>query len=113
VLSHYTVKNVVHGIAHITGGGLCENLDRIVPEGIQLTLDRNSWPMPPVFRWIQRLGEIDSAEMERVFNMGIGMALVVSPYYAESIRSQLASSGIESWVIGHAQPGPRGVAWQA
>ncbi len=111
VLNHYTVKNVVHGIAHITGGGLRENLERIVPEGIQIVLDRDSWPVPPVFPWLQRLGDIDQDEMERVFNMGIGMALVVSPYYAESIRGQLASHGVESWLIGRVEEGPRGVNW--
>lgn len=111
VLTHYTVKNVVHGIAHVTGGGLCENLDRIVPEGSRVVIDRASWTVPPVFRWIQRLGEIEQAEMDRVFNLGIGMALVVSPYYAESIRAQLAASGVESWLIGRVEEGPRGVVF--
>ena len=113
VLSYYTVKNVVHGIAHVTGGGLCENLERIVPEGSQVVIDRGSWPIPPVFSWIQRLGEVEQPEMDRVFNMGIGMALVVSSFYAESIRHQLAQSGVESWPIGRVQEGPRGVVWNA
>ncbi len=56
VLNYYRVKNVVHGIAHITGGGLHENLERILPEGIQVVIDRGSWPIPPVFTWLQRLG---------------------------------------------------------
>jgi phosphoribosylformylglycinamidine cyclo-ligase len=111
VLSYYTVKSVVHGIAHITGGGLIENLERIVPEGVQVVIDRGSWPVPPIFGWIQRLGEIDRSEMDRVFNMGIGMVLVVSPYYAESIRHQLAQNGVESWPVGRTQEGPRGVVW--
>ena len=111
VLSYYTVKSVVHGIAHITGGGLVENLERIVPEGVQVVIDRGSWPVPPIFAWIQRLGEIDRSEMDRVFNMGIGMVLVVSPYYAESIRHQLAQNGVESWPVGRTQEGPRGVVW--
>ena len=108
ILSHYKIKNVVHGIAHITGGGLCENLERIVPEGIRLRLSR-SWPVPPLFPWLQRLGEIEDAEMERVFNMGIGLALVVSPYYAESIQHQLADHGLQSWPIGVAAAGEHGV----
>jgi phosphoribosylformylglycinamidine cyclo-ligase len=111
VLAYYTVKNVVHGIAHITGGGLTENLARIVPEGSQVVIERGSWPVSPVFTWIQRLGEIDQAEMDRVFNMGIGMVLVVSPFYAESIRHQLAQSGVENWPIGRVQDGSRGVVW--
>ncbi len=111
VLSYYKVKKVVHGIAHVTGGGLHENLERILPEGIRATIDRGSWPVPAVFRWIERLGEIEPDEMDRVFNMGIGLVLVVSPHYAESIRSQLADAGHESWTIGRVAAGPRGVAW--
>ncbi len=111
VLAYYKVKNVVHGIAHITGGGLLENLVRIVPEGVQVVIRRESWPVPPVFAWLKRLGEIDQAEMEQVFNLGVGLVLVVSPYYAESIRHQLADQGIPSWVIGRTQPGPKSVVW--
>ena len=112
VLTHYRVKSVVHGIAHITGGGLLENLGRIVPEGIQVAVQRNSWPVPPVFDWLQRLGDVETSEMERVFNMGIGMVLVVSPFYAESIRHQLQRAGIDNWVIGAARQGPKGTVWQ-
>jgi hypothetical protein len=61
VLSYYTVKSVVHGIAHITGGGLAENLERILPAGAQAVLRRGSWPVPPVFAWLQRLGQVDSS----------------------------------------------------
>jgi phosphoribosylformylglycinamidine cyclo-ligase len=111
VLNYYRVKSVVHGVAHITGGGLRENLERILPEGARVVLDRGSWPTPPVFSWIERLGQIDPAEMEQVFNLGIGMALVVSPYYAESIRHQLADCGLTSWPIGRVEPGAREVAW--
>ncbi|REJ69918.1 MAG: phosphoribosylformylglycinamidine cyclo-ligase [Planctomycetota bacterium] len=111
ILNHYRVKNVVHGIAHITGGGLRENLERILPAQAAVTLERDSWEVPPVFPWLQELGEIEAEEMETVFNMGIGLALVVSPYYAESIRSQLADCGLTSWVIGSVAEGPRGVQW--
>ena len=96
LLAHYPVKNVVHGIAHITGGGLFENLERILPPNARVVIRRGSWPIPMSFRWLQRLGEIEDAEMERVFNMGIGLALVVSSYYAESVRQQLAANGLES-----------------
>ncbi|MBX7072745.1 MAG: phosphoribosylformylglycinamidine cyclo-ligase [Pirellulales bacterium] len=102
ILSHYRVKSVVHGVAHITGGGLRENLERIFPAGVQLQIDANSWQAPPIFNWLQRLGEVPDDEMARVFNMGIGLALVVSPFYADSIRSQLADLGLESWLIGRA-----------
>jgi len=100
VLRHYRVKQVVHGIAHITGGGLVENLARIVPAHVQIRLTRGSWTVPGVFPWVQRLGSIDAAEMERVFNMGIGMVMVVSPHFADSIQKQLADLGFENWAIG-------------
>ena len=111
VLTHYRVKNVVHGIAHITGGGLHENLARIVPEGVQVVIDRAGWPVPPIFTWLQRLGGVDQAEMDQVFNMGLGLVMVVSPFFADSIRHQLDRSGIKSWLIGRTQPGPQGVVW--
>lgn len=100
VLRHYKVKNVVHGVAHITGGGLRENLERIMPPGLRLEIDNQAWPIPPVFSWLQRLGEIEDDEMARVFNMGIGMVLVVSSYYAEAIQRLLSNAAVENWQIG-------------
>ena len=100
VLGHYRVKQVVHGIAHITGGGLVENLGRIVPDSVQVVLERGSWTVPAVFPWVQGLGTIAADEMERVFNMGIGMVLVVSPHFAESIQKQLADLGHDNFRIG-------------
>ncbi len=111
VLNYYRVKSVVHGIAHVTGGGLLENLARIVPEGVELAVRRGAWPAPPVFTWLERLGEVEPAEMERVFNMGLGLVLVVSPFYAESIRQQLHRAGTESWIIGAAREGPKKTVW--
>ena len=104
VLRHYKVKNVVHGIAHITGGGLRENLGRIVPPHLRAEIDDQSWPVPPVFSWLQRLGEIEDAEMARVFNMGIGLVLVVGSYYAEPIQRMLRTSGLENWQVGTIAP---------
>ncbi len=111
VLAHYKVKGVVHGIAHITGGGLFENLARVLPPGIDITIDRGSWPTPPVFPWLQQLAEVDDEEMRRVFNMGVGLVLVVSEYYADSIREQLAKIGLASWPIGRAVEGGQDVVW--
>ena len=111
IMTYYKVKGVVHGIAHVTGGGLCENLGRIVPENVRVVLSRDSWPVPPVFSWLQKLGQIDHQEMERVFNMGIGFVMVVSPYYAESIRHQLSRGGLKSWIIGRVVDGAGGVGW--
>src|SRR5690606_4182131 len=108
VLSHYKVKQVVHGIAHITGGGLEENTGRILPPGLALSLDEGSWPVPPVFDWLQRLGEVEPAEMARVFNRGIGLVMVVSPHFATSIMSQLADLGLERWPIGRVVKAEKG-----
>jgi phosphoribosylformylglycinamidine cyclo-ligase len=111
VLTHYKVKGVVHGIAHITGGGLHENLARILPAGVGVTIDHGSWPVAPVFTWLQQLGDVEEEEMYRVFNMGVGLVLVVSPYYAESIQQRLATCGLESWLIGRAIEGEPEVRW--
>jgi phosphoribosylformylglycinamidine cyclo-ligase len=111
VLSKYTVKHVVHAIAHITGGGLHENLGRVIGPGRRAVIRRDTWPVPKVFTWLQRLGEVEPDEMDRVFNMGIGMALVVSPYYAASIRHQLEECGYENWQIGHIIAGDGDVVW--
>jgi phosphoribosylformylglycinamidine cyclo-ligase len=111
VLSYYKVKSVVHGIAHITGGGIFENLDRILPAEVGVTIDHGSWPVLPVFGWLQKLGDVEDEEMYRVFNMGIGLTLVASPYYAESIQQQLTKSGLESWLIGRVTEGNQTVAW--
>ena len=92
----------VHGIAHITGGGLVENLARIVPPAVQVRLERGSWTVPPVFAWVQGLGGIAADEMDRVFNMGVGMVLVVAPEVAGDVRRELADLGFDAWEIGTA-----------
>jgi phosphoribosylformylglycinamidine cyclo-ligase len=100
VLKHYRRKTVVRGMAHITGGGLAENIERILPENCSVQIKQGSWDVPPVFDWLQKLGNIDPDEMDRVFNMGIGFALIVNPFYAESIQRQLANQDVVSWIIG-------------
>ena len=111
ILKHYTVKNVVHGIAHVTGGGIQENLERVIPEGVHAELARNSWEIPPVFKWIQQLGDVDNEEMDRVFNLGIGLVLVVSNYYADNIQRILRREGLESWKLGEIKSGGSGARW--
>ena len=103
VLRRAIGTQAVHGIAHITGGGLVENLSRVVPEHVQIVLERGSWQVPGVFPWVQRLGGIAVDEMERVFNMGVGMVLVVTPNAAEGIQRQLADLGFENWQLGTVQ----------
>lgn len=105
VLSHYKVKNVVHGIGHITGGGLLENTERILPNNVDLLFQRGTWEVPAVFHWIAKLGQIEQNEMDHVFNMGIGLALIVSPYYAANIKAIVESQGYQCWNIGTAISG--------
>ncbi len=105
VLQHYKVKNVVHGIAHITGGGVAENIERILPPGIEVQIDAAAWRRNPVFDWIRELGSVAIDEMFRVFNMGLGLALIVSPYYAENIARMLNEVGYETWNIGSVTTG--------
>jgi phosphoribosylformylglycinamidine cyclo-ligase len=105
VLGKYRVKNVVHGIGHITGGGLLENTERILPSHVDLVYERGTWNVPPVFPWLQRLGQIEQHEMEHVFNMGLGLVFIVSPYYADSIQALVQSMGHSCTVIGQAVSG--------
>jgi phosphoribosylformylglycinamidine cyclo-ligase len=111
ILKHYPVKRkgVIHGLANITGGGLPDNLARILPPGRRAFLKKNSWPIPPVFSWLQKLGNIADTEMFRVFNMGIGFAVVAAPFFAESIIHQLEKEGVAGRVIGEIKEGEVGV----
>ncbi len=105
VLSRYKVKNVVHGIGHITGGGLLENTERILPPHVDLVFDRGTWQVPPVFPWLAKLGQIEPSEMEHVFNMGLGLVFIVSEHFADSIQNQIRSAGYECSVVGRAENG--------
>jgi phosphoribosylformylglycinamidine cyclo-ligase len=106
ILRHYPVKKgVVRGLAHITGGGIRDNVPRILPPGRKAVIHRGSWPVLPVFSWLQGLGNIDLTEMEHVFNQGIGFVMVVSRYFAESIQRQLEEDRVKSYVIGEIQAG--------
>jgi phosphoribosylformylglycinamidine cyclo-ligase len=108
----YRVKRIVHGIAHITGGGLIDNPPRILPEGCGIRLRRGSWTVPPVFSWLQNLGSVETAEMDRVFNMGIGLVLIVAEYFAESIVRRITHrTKIPAWIIGDVVAGERTVTW--
>ena len=108
-LHYYRVKRVIGGIAHITGGGLPGNLRRVLPPGCAGRIKRGSWPVPPIFGLVQRVGGVDEEEMYRVFNMGIGMVLVVAPYYGEAVCRRLERAGETPYVIGRVVRGNRGV----
>jgi phosphoribosylformylglycinamidine cyclo-ligase len=110
LLHHYPVKRrVIRGLAHITGEGLEGNVPRVLPPGTRVYLRRGSWPIPPVFQWLQRIGPVDEAEMFRVFNMGIGFVVIASRYYAESIQRQLEDQRIRAYLIGEVRQGQPGV----
>jgi phosphoribosylformylglycinamidine cyclo-ligase len=112
ILEHYPVKKrVVRGLAHITGEGIPGNVPRVLPPGRRVFIQRQAWPVPPVFTWLQRLGNIDQAEMDTVFNMGIGFVMIVSRYYAESIRRQLLEDRFPTYEIGEVREGEPGVEW--
>jgi len=100
VQSHYRVKQILHGIAHITGGGIEENLDRILPSGVDAVIDPQAWTRPAIFRWLQETGGVDESEMRRVFNLGIGMTVVVNDYYASSVADQICQAGVPCFPIG-------------
>ena len=90
----------VKGIAHITGGGLVENVPRVLPDDCQAILHRDAWTMPPLFGWLQRNGQVADTEMHRVFNCGIGMVIVVAPNDAPKAIAHLEASGETATVIG-------------
>ena len=85
------------GMAHITGGGIPENLPRCLPEGLKAHVDYNSWPLPEIFKKIQLAGEIPEEEMKKVFNLGIGFCLVVP---SEVVDDTMSLIDMKSWVIG-------------
>jgi phosphoribosylformylglycinamidine cyclo-ligase len=90
----------VKGLAHITGGGLVENLPRILPENMSAAIARSAWPMPPLFQWLQREGNVADGEMHRVFNCGIGMVVVVGAEHADAAARALSGAGETVFRIG-------------
>ena len=105
----------IHGIAHITGGGLHENIERILPQhaDVAVALRQDAWDVPPEMVWLQQLGQIEQDEMYRVFNMGIGMVLIVSAEARAAITSTLSTLGTNVIDLGAVNAAPRGVVWQS
>jgi phosphoribosylformylglycinamidine cyclo-ligase len=97
----------VKGMAHITGGGLVDNVPRVLPENTQAVLHRDSWQMPELFRWLQMKGGVADAEMVRVFNCGIGMVVIVSPTQAEAAIKSLSAHGLKAWTVGEVVERPK------
>ena len=90
----------VHAFAHVTGGGLAANLARVLPERLTAHLDRSTWSPPPVFGLVQGRGRVEQAEMERTFNMGVGMVAVVAPHDVDRALAVLMARHVPAWVLG-------------
>jgi phosphoribosylformylglycinamidine cyclo-ligase len=105
LLRKYTVKKVITGMAHITGGGLADNLVRALHPKVDAVLDAGAWTPHPIFPFLQEHGEIETAEMRRVFNMGIGYCLIVKKTFAASVKAHLKRLGERPVVIGHIEKG--------
>lgn len=105
VLEKYKIK----GIAHITGGGLIENVPRVLPKGLGVEIKKHSWEVLPIFKLIQKLGDVPEEEMYRVFNMGVGMVLIISKDQVSNIKSELEKSGEKVYETGRVVKGSQSV----
>ena len=94
----------LHAMAHITGGGLTENIIRVIPDGLGLDIETSSWTLPPVFDWLMREGQVTRPEMWRTFNCGIGFVLVVSPSQLPALAADLGRVQLAHWQIGQVLP---------
>ena len=99
----------VHAFAHITGGGLPENLPRVLPEGLMATIDLASWRRPAIFDWLKAEGGIADPELYRIFNCGLGMAMVLPPESAKAAIALLDAQGEHAWIAGRIESGERRV----
>jgi phosphoribosylformylglycinamidine cyclo-ligase len=100
----------LHGMAHITGGGLPENLPRALPEGLHARLDPGSWERPVLFRWLQENGEVPEADLWNTFNLGVGYCLVVPEQAVEAVLQVCEGQGHQAWLLGQVEPGSAGSA---
>jgi phosphoribosylformylglycinamidine cyclo-ligase len=105
LLSQYKVKEVVHAMAHITGGGLDGNVPRVIPNNCDAVINKSSWPVPKIFTFLQKNGPVKESEMFRVFNMGIGFVLIVAEDFADSIAKKLTKFGEKVYKIGRITTG--------
>ena len=101
----------LHGLAHVTGGGLTDNLPRMLPEKTHAVVRVGAWEIPPLFHWLQERGGVDSDEMFRVFNMGVGMVAAVAPEALHEILGALRSAGLKGSIVGSVQKGRGGVVY--
>ena len=105
LLSQYKVKKVVHGMAHITGGGLVGNIPRVLPKDCNAVIKKSSWPKHKIFSFLQKAGPVEESEMFRIFNMGIGFVLIVAEDFANSIAKKLSRFSEKVYKIGRITTG--------
>ena len=103
------VISKIHGIAHITGGGIPGNLIRVLPEGCEAVVDPKSWTLPPLFRLLQEAGKVATEEMRDVFNLGVGLITVLPPADADAALAAARSAGVDAWVCGEVRRGAQAV----
>jgi phosphoribosylformylglycinamidine cyclo-ligase len=106
---HLVKKVNIKAMSHITGGGFYDNIPRVLPEGLTARITKGSWPIPSIFKKIQRRGGIDETEMFRTFNMGVGMVMVLSPRSVGRVLAVLAALGQKAWDIGELAEGTNSV----
>jgi phosphoribosylformylglycinamidine cyclo-ligase len=109
VLENPELRSSVHGLTHITGGGLPDNIQRILPDNCAADIDTTTWQRPPAFEWLQSLGGVAQEEMYKVFNMGIGFAMIVEPAIADRVCVEIAKHDIATSVIGEIKSGTQAV----
>jgi phosphoribosylamine--glycine ligase/phosphoribosylformylglycinamidine cyclo-ligase len=97
-------KKLILGLSHITGGGLSENIPRMLPAHLAAEIDLNSWQLPAVFKWLKQAGNVTSTEMGRTFNTGVGMVAVVKKEHVQQVVTELTASGEEIYTIGRLVP---------
>ena len=99
----------LHAAAHITGGGIAGNVARVIPEGLEARIDASSWPVPPIFSFLQKTGGIHPEEMRKAFNLGLGMSMVIDEGQAEQAARVLGERGLGAYIVGAVYRGERGV----
>jgi phosphoribosylformylglycinamidine cyclo-ligase len=107
----WPVRDGVHALAHVTGGGIPGNLVRVLPEGVDAVVREGAWPVPDAFGAVQRAGGVAPEEMRRVFNLGLGLIAACPPPDVDAVRAAAAAAGVETWMVGEIVTGRGAVRW--